>query len=246
MLFIDIETAPALAYIWELRTRYVPLSQVAEDGHMLCFAASWEGSDEVEYYSLWDVGYQKMVENAWRLLDEADIVIHYNGKNFDVPRLNAEFLKLRMGPPSPYQQIDLYQTVRQNFRVLSRSMNHMLKLLDLEQKVQHKGMGLWTGCMNGDKQDQADMIRYNVGDITTLESLYYQLQPWITNHPNRAIWMPPGETPICGNCGSTDLRFKGYKPAKVLAYKQYRCNNCGAYPRERLPVKESRRGDVMS
>lgn len=248
ILLIDIETAPALAYIWNLKTRYIPPSQVATDGYMLCFAAGWLGSDELEFWSEWQQGEEAMVQRAWELLDEADAIIHYNGNSFDIPRLNAEFLRYRMGPPSPSHQIDLYRCVSSNFRVISKSMGHVLDMLGHEGKLEHKGMALWTGVMQGDKESQKIMEEYNIRDITELENLYYDLRPWIKNPPNQALWMEPTADPKCPSCGSTDLRFKGYKRTKVMSYRQYNCNECGAYPRERIGQETgaNRREDVLT
>jgi predicted RNA-binding Zn-ribbon protein involved in translation (DUF1610 family) len=247
-LKIDIETAPAKAYIWDLKTRYVPIGQVEEDGYVLCFAYQWMGEDEIGFWSRWDHGEEDMVLAAWELLDEADAIIHYNGNKFDIPRLNTEFLKYRLGPPSPSAQIDLYQTVSRKFKVLSRSMNHMLNILSLENKMEHKGMELWTGCMTGVKADQQTMEDYNIQDVEVMDQLYEELLPWIDNHPNRALWMEHGNDHICPNCGGTDLRFKGYKRTRVLSYKQYRCNTCGFYPRERYAQEtgKNKREDVLT
>lgn len=246
-LYIDIETAPAKAYIWGLKTRYVPISQVAEDGYVLCFAYRWEGSDEVGFYSLWDHDHDTMIDAAWSLLDEADAVISYNGNGFDFPRLNAEFLVSRLGPPSPYHSIDLYRTTSK-FRILSKSMKHMLKILSLDNKLEHKGMELWTGVMTGVKADQLVMEEYNIQDVIVMEELYEELLPWIDNHPNRGLYMEPGDKKVCPNCGGTHLRNKGYKRTRVLTYKQYQCLDCGFYPRERFTEDKgkNRRPEILT
>lgn len=246
-LFIDIETAPAKAYIWDLRTRYVPISQVAEDGYILCFSYCWEDGSDIICYTEWKDGHEKMIQKAWELLDEADCVVHYNGNKFDIPRLNTEFLRLRMGPPSPAFHVDLYQTVCNKFKVLSKSMNHMLQILDLDTKLDHKGIALWTGCMAGNREDRNIMVDYNIQDVEVMVDLYHQLMPWIHNMPNAALWLPPGEDRMC-RCGSTNLRFKGYKRTKVLTYKQYHCQDCGAYMRERYAENsgKNRRKDVLT
>lgn len=248
-LYIDIETAPAKAYIWDLRTRYVPISQVEEDGYILCYAYRWGHEDDIWFSSRWDHGEDAMVNLAWDLLDEADCVIHYNGDNFDIPRLNTEFLKYKLGPPSPAHHVDLYKTVRSTFRVLSKSMKHMLSLLELDSKLEHKGMELWTECMAGDKEAQQIMMDYNVQDVAVMQELYEMLRPWIRNHPNEALWMEPEpDGKLRCRCGSTDLRFKGYKRTKVLRYKQYKCNACGFYPRERYAIDsgKDKREDVLT
>lgn len=245
-LFIDIETAPALAYIWDLKTRYVPISQVAEDGHILCFAYRWADENEVGFWAEWEQGHDAMVEAAHELLSEADHVVTYNGSNFDLPRLNSEFLIAGMGPPQPYHHTDLYLGVKK-FRVLSKSMNHMLKLLDLDTKLEHKGFALWTGVMDGDEECQAEMEEYNVQDVVVMADLYEKLYAWLDNVPNQSLWMEPSDKPRC-RCGSEDLRFKGYKRTKVLTYKQYHCNSCGSWMRERYAsdVGKNRRKDVKT
>jgi hypothetical protein len=246
-LLIDIETAPALAYIWNLKTRYVPLSQIDKDGYMLCFAAGWLGSDEVEFWSEWDQGEKAMVEAAWELLDEADAVVHYNGNSFDIPRMNAEFFKYKMGPPSPSHQVDLYRCVSQNFRVLSKSMQHMLELAGHQGKLEHKGMKLWTEVMAGEPEAQEIMEEYNIQDVTELENLYEDLRPWLKGQPNEALWMEPSDELKC-RCGSTDLEFKSYKRTSVLSYKQYHCKSCGYYPRLRFAEEtgKNRRYDILT
>lgn len=244
ILYLDIETAPATAYIWGLKTRYVPLSQIAEDGYILCFAAMWEGADEVQFFSRWDQGHEAMVQAAWDLLDDADIVVHYNGKNFDIPRLNTEFLINRMGPPAPYTQVDLYQTSRQ-FRVLSRSMNHMLRLLDLEEKIAHKGMELWTEVMQGVKASQREMEEYNVRDVQVMEELYQQMRPWIRNHPNVALYMDEGEEPKCRHCGSENGQWRGVEHTAVQTYRRWQCNDCGAWSRSRTRANLLPRRDIL-
>jgi hypothetical protein len=246
-LLIDIETAPALAYIWNLKTRYVPLTQVAEDPYILCFSAGWLGEDHHYFSSVWEHGEEGMVQAAWDLLDEADAVIHYNGNSFDIPTLNTEFLRYRLGPPQPAHHIDLYTTVSKKFRVLSKSMKNMLKILSLDNKLEHKGMELWTGCMAGNKDDQKVMTEYNLQDINVLEPFYKELLPWIDNHPNMALWMDESSEPLCKNCGSTNLRFKGYKRTSVLSYKQYQCQDCLTWQRARNAEERgpNRRSDVL-
>jgi len=247
-LHIDIEAAPAKAYIWDLKTRYVPLDQIAEDGYILCFSYAWEGEEEIKAVARWDKGGERaMIKMAWKLLDEADVVIHYNGDNYDLPRLNTEFLKYRLGPPSPYHSVDLYKTVRGTFRVLSRSMKHMLHILGLESKLQHKGFDLWTGAMAGDTEDRETMVQYNLRDVEVMEALYMELRPWIRNMPNEALYMEPSDKLTC-RCGSHNLRFKGYKYTKVSSYKQYHCKDCGTYMRARNAehTGKNQRQDVLT
>jgi len=247
-LYIDIETAPHKAYIWGLKTRYVPLGHVTEDGYILCFAYWWEGDDNIGFVSRWDHGHEEMIEMAWELFEEADQVVTFNGKSFDVPMLNTEFLVQRLGPPSPYFHTDLYQETKQ-FRTLSSSLKYYLKILGLENKLENKGMELWDGVMRGNRADQKLMEEYNVQDVEIMPELYEVLYPWLKGVPNEGLYMERSESgKLRCRCGSEKLRFKGYKRTKVLTYKQHLCLDCGSYMRERHTIDkgDNRRPEVLS
>ena len=45
ILFLDIETAPLLGYVWGLWKNNVGLNQIYRDSYVLNWAASWLGED---------------------------------------------------------------------------------------------------------------------------------------------------------------------------------------------------------
>ena len=101
ILAIDIELTPCLAHVWQLWDVTVHLPQLIESASMLCFAARFLGERKIHFYSVHHDGREKMVQAAWNLLNEADALLTYNGKQFDGPHLNREFIELGMPPPSP-------------------------------------------------------------------------------------------------------------------------------------------------
>jgi hypothetical protein len=240
-LYIDIETQPTIAYIWQLKTKYVPKDHIAEVGRTLCFAAKWEGSKDVMFFSEWKDGFNSMIEAAFSLLDEADVVIHYNGEKFDIPILQWEIAKLVGVPPTSVHQVDLYKTVRQNFKMLSYSLDFVCQEFDLGSKLHHKGMELWKEVMDGDAKARKIMERYNVQDVKLLPKLYKRLLPYIKNHPNYGLWLDP-DKPCCTNCGSTNLRYKGLERLKTQSYHRYKCKKCGTNLRSRFTVVSREQG----
>lgn len=244
ILFIDIETAPHVAYVWSLFDSFVPIDRVVSSGYTLCFSARWAHERETIFSSVNDDGFKKMLRKLHALLDEADIVVHYNGKKFDIPTIQREFVKAGMGPPKPFVQVDLYQVVKRQFRFASNKLDFVAQELGLQTKVAHKGMKLWAECMAGLEKAWATMKRYNKRDVAILVQLYKRLLPWIPSHPNLALWLEPSEEPKCRGCGGTHLRFKGYKRTSALSYKQFVCLDCGTWQRER--TNTGRRKDVMA
>lgn len=198
---------------------------------MLCFAAKWAGDNDVLWFHEND---DSMIESAWHLLDAADVVCTYNGRRFDIPILNKEFILAGMGPPSPYQQLDLIQVMRQKFRFPSNKLEYVCDVLEVTPKRKTSGHGLWVRCMLGnDPAAWTEMEEYNKGDVISLEDVYYEIRPWISNHPSIGLYEDEAVTG-CPRCpvGSGALKKRGFTYASSGKYQRYRCSNCGGWSQD--------------
>ena len=228
-LSIDIETRPNLVYRWDLFDKQsTPINMIVEPTRMICFAAKWLGEPEIFFHSEYTESRKEMLDAAWQYLDEADVLLHYNGNRFDEPKINAEFIKLDMWVPSPYRRIDLYKAVKSRFSFPSLKLNYVSKELGLGQKVEHEGWALWQGCMAGDPESWEKMEEYNKQDVVLNEKLYDYLLPWIPGLPSYGAELGAD---VCPACGSEELRREGHAYTKTGKYQRYRCNQCGTWSR---------------
>lgn len=228
ILHIDIETAPHKVYAWGLWDQRIALNQIVEPGYTLCYAAQWHGSREIIFDSVHATSARKMLRGVHALLDEADAVCHYNGTSFDIPVLRGEFMAQKFKPYSPFAQIDLIKVARST-RMASRKLDYLAQTLGLGHKLEHKGMDLWRGCMDGDEAAWRTMERYNRQDVRLLAKLYKELLPWIKGHPTVGLYS--GQHDGCTHCGSTRLQARGYARTRAGAYPRFQCLDCGAWNR---------------
>lgn len=230
-LVIDIECSPNLAYVWNLWNQNIGISQIEETGSVMSFAAKWHGAKNVMFYSDYHDGHEEMVKQAHRLLSEAEALIHYNGKAFDVKHLQREFLLAGLEPASPHVDIDLLQTVRKQFKFASNKLDFIAQQLGLGAKTQHTGFDLWLKCIANDEKAWALMKRYNKQDVKLTEALYDKLLPWIPNHPNASVYdeRPEG----CVKCGSYNLKANGWRATSTMRYRRLQCIDCGSWMRGR-------------
>ena len=238
ILLFDIETAPNLAYVWGKWEQDVIAYE--REWYMMTFSVKWLGEDKVSAYALPDFKktYSKDKTNDKELLlklreylDEADIVIAHNGDDFDVRKTNARFIAHGILPPSPYKTIDTKKIAKRYFNFNSNKLTDLGEYLNVGKKLETGGFGLWKGCMEGDKEAWKLMVKYNKQDVVLLEEIYLKLLPWMTQHPNRAIF--EGHEHACPNCSSHKVQARGFAYTRTMKYQRYQCTNCGAWSRAR-------------
>jgi hypothetical protein len=232
ILILDIETSPNLAWVWGLWEQNVAPSQVQQVGHVICFAAKWHGTRDVEYWSDHHDGHTAMVAAAHRLIDEADAVVGYNSRSFDMKHLRREFVLAGLGPPSPHKDIDLLTVCRDRFRFPSNKLEHVATELGIGHKLKHTGFDLWLRCLRDDPDAWKLMRKYNIQDVRLTERLYDRLLPWVRNHPHHGLYIDDHK-PVCQQCGALSLQRRGHTQTTLGRYQRVHCGTCGAWSRGR-------------
>lgn len=225
ILVLDIETSPATAFVWGLRDQNISPSQLIEPSRVLCFAAKWATDKAPTLWSEWEHGRKAMIAEAWRLLDEADIVVGFNHARFDIPHLQREMVQLGYRPPSPWIDVDLLPVMRRRFRWMSNKLGYVVDQLGLDSKMDAGGFATWRDVLAGDANAQARMGRYCKMDTQITHDLFEYVRPWLTL-PHAGLFT--GNPRCCAACGSERLGPDGIVRTKVSAWLRLACADCGA------------------
>jgi len=239
VLIVDIETSPIISYTWGLFDQTVGLNQVLQDWNILSYAAKFLGEKKVYYNDqskAKDVyNDKKLLEELWKLLDEADVVIGQNSVAFDIKRIKARMLIHGMKPPSSFKQLDTMLIAKKHFNFTSNKLEYLSKTLCTKhKKLNHNkfaGFDLWKECLKGNKSAWSQMKRYNIEDVLSTEELYLKLQPY-DNSLNYNLYTDD-ITNVC-SCGSTNFKKNGYKYTSVGRYQRYVCLDCGSESKDRV------------
>lgn len=231
ILIFDIETAPMSAFVWKRYKENVSLEQTISESFMLCWSAKWLYEEEVLGDALTSMEAtleedERIVRSLYDLICKADIIVAYNGKNFDIPYMNQRFLVYDLPPYAPVQVIDPYETAKQVFKFSSNKMDNIATQLGLQNKIK-TDFSLWKDCVQGDGDALEEMLKYNKQDVVVLEEIYCRILPWIKNHPNISNYFDDKER--CTRCGSekiVKLKRCFYTPSGK--YELYRCQACGS------------------
>lgn len=223
ILHLDIEWAPALAYVWRMFDENISPDQLVDAGGLLCFCAHWHGSKEFMFFSEWVDGPHKMAKAALALLNEADAVVTYNGDKYDLPKLRGSIILSGLTPPPPPTSIDLIKAVKKFGFVMNR-LAYIGPLLDVGSKMKHEGFRLWRLVLEGDEKARKRMQKYCIQDVKVLVKLYNRILPFIDNHPHLG-----DDKGACGNCGSDHIQNRGWRRTKFFKVRRTQCQSCGAW-----------------
>lgn len=232
ILTLDIETSPHVASVWGLWDQNVGLNQLRELTQVICWAAKWHGKEPVEFRSDHHDGHAEQTQRMWELMSEADILVGYNHKGFDIKHLNREFLLLGLNPPSPYKTVDLLLEARRNFKFASNKLDHVAVQLGFGQKVQHEGMPLWHACViDDDPRAWRTMREYNIHDVILTEKVFDRLTPWL-KLPNMNHYYPETWKRRCTTCTSENLVLEGFEYTAAGKFQRFSCKDCGKFSKD--------------
>lgn len=220
ILVIDIEWAPALAYVWRMYDENISPDQLIDHGGMLCFCAHWHGEREYMFYSKWVDGRLGMAKAAKALLEEADAVVTYNGDKYDLPKINGEILLAGLSPTPPVTSIDLLKAVKK-FGFNMNRLAYIGPLLGVGAKVKHQGFNLWKDVLAGNERAQKQMERYCIQDVRVTDKLYKLIRPFIKTHPQ----LRAGDE--CPSCTSKSTQHRGWRVTRSFRIRRNQCTNCG-------------------
>lgn len=236
ILLFDLETSPMECYTWGLFKQFLTPDKIIRNSAILTWSAKWLMGDRIfsDRVTVDDARNREdhtIVSSMHEVFNSADIIIGHNFAHFDKKVANTRFILNGFGKPSPYQIVDTYKEAKKHFRFPSNRLNYVSKLLAGKEKLD-TSFSLWTRCVNGDDSAIDEMLRYNKQDVRILEEVYLELRPWITSHPNLGLYYDD-ISDRCPNCGSTGLNNDGYYYTPAGRYRSKKCNECGAYGRER-------------
>jgi hypothetical protein len=236
ILALDIETAPNLGWVWGKWQQNV--LDMKSDWYILSYAAKWlhikgskvvsRGLDDMMGYEKGSEDDTRLVQELWRLVNDADIIVAHNGDGFDLPKIMTRFIVHGMKPPQPFKTVDTLKIARKKFAFDSNKLDDLCRYLGLGRKLPHTGFHLWKGCMAGDKKSWNKMKKYNAHDVDLLEDLYYLFRSWDTQHPqvNETFG---GIISRCPKCGSKKIQKRGLSYTMLRRKQRYQCQACAGW-----------------
>ena len=244
--YFDLETSFMQGYFFDIWQINIPMSQVTKQSHLL--TASWAMNDDEPVgvrLTPEDVKTGNDLEVVVKLIEainSCDVAVTFNGKKFDVKKLNTRALYWGLPPVAIPRHIDLMQDAKRLFKFPSNSMQNISQYLGEDGKINTGGSRLWQRCAEYDNYEVCDaalqeMLEYNLQDINATRDLHKRFMGWSKNTPNIGTITKKVQGKdlkeytelLCVHCGSSEVSKimidgvakQGY--TSVSSFDLYRC-----------------------
>lgn len=168
-----------------------------------------------------------LVRDLYKIICDADLIVTYYGKLFDWPFLQARMLLAGLPPLPPLatQHLDLYWTVKSNFKISRRRLETVSEWLGCPYPKTPLNGPIWVEARAGNQKAMKYVIDHCKQDIKILEWVYEKLKPYIRQHPL------VGAAGKCASCGSSRLQRRGLSMAtsSLKPRQRVQCQDCGRW-----------------
>ena len=203
----------------------------ADFGHLLCISYKFLGEKKVHTVKLEGGDPKSLKHREKKLLkafmdvyETADIVVSYFGTGFDVPYMQAKSMHYGLGALPNIAHVDLYWTVKSNFKISRKSLQNVGYFLGLSAEKTPVEGDLWLLAMLGDRGSLNYIVRHCVADVLILEELYLKIRSLVRMHPRVNGFGP------CRTCGSKKLQSRGVAVTKLVRQRRrVYCSDCGSW-----------------
>lgn len=223
---------PARVLLFDIETTNL----AADFAVLLCVGYKWLGEKKVYCPAIdFSTGNHIRAEKAllkafMPVLEEADVLVTYNGKRFDVPFLQAKALEHGYNALPNTSHVDLYWTVKHAMRISRKSLQNAGYFLGLSNEKTPVEGKIWVKAMLGDAGALRYIVKHCKADVRVLEELYYRLRSLVRGHPRV-------NGNACKACGSSNIHGRGRYVTKLKG-AQWRtiCQDCGTW--EARPLRD--------
>lgn len=206
----------------------------ADKGFVLCGSYKWYGEAKVHTVTHTDMTKfranpeddKAICKELLQVIEQADMLVGWNSKSFDMRFLQTRLLKHRLGYLPPIPHVDLLLTSRNNTK-MRRSLDNTQKFFGFGHEKTPLDINVWMKAGAGKADALRDVVKHCEADVRVTEEAYELFAPLARTHPN--VMFHSGDRSGCPTCGVDKLQQRG----KAYALRYYRlrfhCQNCGRW-----------------
>lgn len=111
---------------------------------------------------------KELLEDFRKKYEEYDILIHFNGRNFDIKFLNTRLMKNQLHILPDMKQLDIYQIAKHRLRLRSKRLDSLKDFLEIDREEEGHRWEFWQMAANGQKAGYDYVVEHCKRDVDRL------------------------------------------------------------------------------
>lgn len=142
--------------------------------------ASYQSKDFRENPENWKRIDKELLEKFREVYETYDIIVHFNGRWFDIQFLDTRLLKNRLPPLPDMKQIDILNDIaRRKLKLRSKRLDALKEFLEIDEKEDGHRWEFWQMAANGQKKGFDYIVEHNKRDVDRLAQVTARVKPHI-------------------------------------------------------------------
>ncbi len=168
----------------------------ADFGYVLCAVLKDIETNKYEIFRLDEMPSYRKVKNlenpeSWRRIDrellqkirekyeEYDIIVHFNGRNFDIKFLNTRLIKNNLPILPDMKQLDIFQIAKCRLRLRSKSLDDLKEFLEVDDERRGHQWEYWQMAAARIKAGHDFVVEHCMKDVDRLAQVTRRMKAQI-------------------------------------------------------------------
>lgn len=168
---LDIETTGLWAdfgYVLVAVIKDISSEESSYDVFRLDEMKSYKNTKNRSTPEFWRRVDKEILEQIREAYEKYDIIVHFNGRNFDIKFLNTRLMKNGIELLPEMKQLDIYQIAKHRLRLRSKRLDALKEFLEIDRDQEGHRWEYWQMAANGQKVGFDFVVEHCKRDVDRL------------------------------------------------------------------------------
>lgn len=122
---------------------------------------------------------KELLEKIRQTYEDYDIIVHFNGRNFDIKFVNTRLLKCGLPLLPEMKQLDIYQICKHRIRLRSKRLDAIKDFLEIDDEQEGHKWEYWQMAGAGIKEGYDYVVSHCCRDVDRLAEVAKRMKHYI-------------------------------------------------------------------
>lgn len=122
---------------------------------------------------------RELLEKIMENVKKYDVIVHFNGRNFDIKFLNTRLIKNNLSLLPAVKQVDIYQIAKHRMRLRSKALEALREFLEVDMEAAEHKWEYWQMAAARVKEGFDYVVQHCCRDVDRLAEVAVRMKQFI-------------------------------------------------------------------